>query len=367
VAGGSPPTLVAPSQSGSASLAPPSTPPGGFIDTPRPSIAPGGFATAPTATPDAAVQPVRIAAPPPSLGADPIITGGIQKAPDDQGGTATLEPPEAIGSSALRKAAAAGDVKAQFEVGMRYAEGRGVIADPKEATVWYQRAADRGFPPAQYRLGSAYEKGHTGSRDPIQARRWYLSAAEKGNVRAMHNLGVLFANDRDMANAVPWFQKAAEYGLRDSQFNLGIIYALGSGVKQDLAVSYKWFGLAALQGDKDAEKKRDEVAGHLDKSNLAAAKAAVEVFRARPADKTANEEATVWIEPGASQAGLGPADTIQRVQALLQSRGLYGGAITGTLDDKTRQAVRTQQRKLNMKPTGEPDEAFLRALQGNAT
>jgi len=38
----------------------------------------------------------------------------------------------------------------------------------------------------------------------------------------------------------------------------------GIGVDQNLAESYKWFALAAAQGDQDAAKKREDVAGRLD-------------------------------------------------------------------------------------------------------
>ena len=43
-------------------------------------------------------------------------------------------------------------------------------------------------------------------------------------------------------------------------------------VEQNLAESYKWFALAAAQGDQDAAKKRDDVAGRLDAQSLVAAR-----------------------------------------------------------------------------------------------
>ena len=48
--------------------------------------------------------------------------------------------------------------------------------------------------------------------------------------------------------------------VADSQYNLAILHARGLGVDQNLAESYKWFALAAQQGDQDAGKKRDDVA-----------------------------------------------------------------------------------------------------------
>ncbi|MBY6243546.1 peptidoglycan-binding protein [Methylosinus sp. Sm6] len=195
--------------------------------------------------------------------------------------------------TAIRELASAGDAAAQFELGTRYADGRGLGRDAKAAFQWVQKAAEQGLAPAQYRLGSFYEKGLGVDRDYLQARGWYQRAARAGNARAMHNLAVLFAEGGDgkpdYAQAAEWFQKAAEYGVRDSQFNLAILYARGLGVPQSLEQSYVWFSAAAAQGDEDAGKKRDEVRGRLDAKSLAAAKAKAEAFQPKQQDKAANE------------------------------------------------------------------------------
>ena len=70
--------------------------------------------------------------------------------------------------------------------------------------------------------------------------------------------GVEGAPDHD--KALQWFLAAGNYGVRDSQYNLGVIYARGLGTTQDLVESYKWFAIAAAQGDTDASARRDEVA-----------------------------------------------------------------------------------------------------------
>jgi localization factor PodJL len=280
---------------------------------------------------------------------------------------------EKIGSLALRTAAANGNPKAQFEVGMRFSEGRGVPQDMHEAVVWFERAAAQSFQPAAYRLGSAYEKGLGVDRNPIEAKRWYRTAAEGGNIRAMHNLGVLYANERDMPSALPWFQKAAEAGLKDSEFNLGIIYALGSGVKQDLAVSYKWFALGAAQGDQEAAKKRDDILTHLDHMLQASAKLAVSTWKPAPISRDANEETAVWSEPAATasaQPSAAPAappppagwTKVMQAQAALQGKGFYLGKIDGDLTPETKSAIRAFQRKAGLHPSGEIDPAFLNAV-----
>jgi localization factor PodJL len=81
---------------------------------------------------------------------------------------------------------------------------------------------------------------------------------------------------------VQWFRKAAQRGLADSQFNLGVLCARGLGTDKSYAEAYKWFALAAAQGDEEAAKKRDEVAAALDASALAAAQQAAKSFVAEP-------------------------------------------------------------------------------------
>jgi localization factor PodJL len=102
------------------------------------------------------------------------------------------------------------------------------------------------------------------------------------NAKSMHNLAVLYAEGidgkPDYAAAAQWFRKAAGYGVVDSQYNLAILYARGVGVERSMAESYKWFALAAKGGDKDAGKKRDDVASRLEAQQLEAAKRAAEAF-----------------------------------------------------------------------------------------
>ena len=164
--------------------------------------------------------------------------------------------PDGIGGPVLRAAALKGDPTAAYEIGVRFAEGKGVPANYDEAAKWYDRAAQAGVVPAIFRLGTFYEKGLSVKKDADIARRYYLQAAERGNAKAMHNLAVLDADGggkgANYKSASQWFRKAADRGVADSQFNLGILYARGIGVEQNLAESFKWFSLAAAQGDADA-------------------------------------------------------------------------------------------------------------------
>ncbi|MCA1478787.1 tetratricopeptide repeat protein [Bradyrhizobium sp. NBAIM08] len=204
--------------------------------------------------------------------------------------------PDGIGGPALRSAAMKGDATAAYEIGVRFAEGKGVATNYDEAAKWYDRAAQAGVVPAIFRLGTLYEKGLGVKKDADIARRYYTQAAERGNAKAMHNLAVLDADGggrgANYKSAAQWFRKAADRGVADSQFNLGILYARGIGVEQNLAESYKWFNLAAAQGDADAAGKRDDVAKRLDPQSLAAAKLAIQTFSAEPQPDDAVNVAT---------------------------------------------------------------------------
>jgi localization factor PodJL len=244
------------------------------------------------------------------------VTGSTVRAPETAAvAPAAVPPPTAAQPAApqapvgpgLRSAALAGNPAAEYELALRYAEGRGVTASAEQAVHWFERAANHGLAPAQYRLGSIYEKGQGVKKDLEAARRLYIAAAEKGNGKAMHNLAVLYAEglngDPDYRNASQWFRKAADHGVADSQYNLGILYARGIGVEQNLAESYKWFALAAQQGDQDAGKKRDDVASRLDAQSLVAARLAVQTWTADPQPAEAVDvkaPAGGWEKPAAA-------------------------------------------------------------------
>jgi localization factor PodJL len=279
------------------------------LNNPPPASSDPGAQVAIPAAPAAAAPPL----PPADItGAIPTTTpsrarlGQVQVPP-------TERLPDGIGGPVLRAAAMKGDATAAYEIGVRFAEGKGVATNYDEAAKWYDRAAQAGVVPATFRLGTLYEKGLGVKKDADIARRYYTQAAERGNAKAMHNLAVLDADGggrgANYKSAAQWFRKAADRGVADSQFNLGILYARGIGVEQNLAESYKWFSLAAAQGDSDASSKRDDVAKRLDPQSLVAAKLAIQTFSAEPQPDDAVNVASPaggW-DSAPAQAGAKPA------------------------------------------------------------
>ncbi len=145
----------------------------------------------------------------------PAPAPGPAKAPDTivPTGKAHIDALPASISPAMRQALAASEPAAEYELGIRYAEGRGVPQSSAEAARWLERAAHAGFAPAQFRLAGLNEKGDGVKKDMQAARKLYLAAAGKGHAKAMHNLAVLYAEGidgkPDYKVAAQWFQKAS--------------------------------------------------------------------------------------------------------------------------------------------------------------
>jgi TPR repeat protein len=118
-----------------------------------------------------------------------------------------------------------GDVRAQYNLGLMYADGDGVPENGAEAVKWYRKAAEQGDADAQYNLGYMYADG--------------LGVPENG------------------AEAVKWFRKAAAQGDADAQSKLGFMYGTGKGVPENSIRAYVWFSMAKTQGDTGAATNID--------------------------------------------------------------------------------------------------------------
>nr|WP_314228397.1 tetratricopeptide repeat protein [uncultured Kingella sp.] len=146
-----------------------------------------------------------------------------------------------------------GNAGAQYNLGVMYAKGRGVVQDDKQAVSWFQKAANQGDAKAQYNLGTMYLEGRGVARNDKQALAWLQKAAQHGHIKAQNNLGMMYANGwgvaQDDKQAVAWFQKAANQGLAAAQNNLGTMYAHGRGVAQDYQQAKAWWQKVLAQPD----------------------------------------------------------------------------------------------------------------------
>ena len=201
-----------------------------------------------------------------------------------------------------KAAAEAGQAEAEFDLGVLYAQGKGVPRDLTTAERWYRKAAEQGNAEAEFALGQMYSLGWGVPRDEADALRWfemandpdtngpstdwslidgygvqqdqkqaaywYELAAQKGHAEAQFALGRLYAEGkggipRDEEQAVRWVRASASQGYVPAEARLGARYANGQGIQQDSRRAYFWLTLAYLHGDKSVEKLRAAQAAKL--------------------------------------------------------------------------------------------------------
>lgn len=139
----------------------------------------------------------------------------------------------------LRMDAEAGDPDAQNGLGTMFylgeavsydASGKMLDSDPESAAGWFFRAAEQGHADAQFNLGLLYLNGEGVVQNTSKAVEWFIRSAEQGNVDAQNNLGVIYLTgeggvpqDKDLA--IEWFKKAAKQGNDEARQNLEAIQA----------------------------------------------------------------------------------------------------------------------------------------------
>jgi len=123
--------------------------------------------------------------------------------------------------------AEAGHSTAQYEMGVRCANGEGVPQNYRDAMAWFAKAAANGNDNAQWKLGLGYIKG----------------------------IGV----PHDERMAVLWFKRAANHGDVRAQSALSDVYLSGRGVPRDYVRAYTWANIAA--GSRGNDNDRLKVIG----------------------------------------------------------------------------------------------------------
>lgn len=142
--------------------------------------------------------------------------------------------------------AAAGDLKAQAELGARYARGAGTEVDLQKAVSLFEAASRKNEANAQYYLGTAYLTGTGVKQDPAQAARWFKKAAAKGHAGAQYSLGVMMAGGEgglkaDPKSAAAHVLKSAEQGFIPAAFRMAQLHIAGMGVPRDTERAADWY------------------------------------------------------------------------------------------------------------------------------
>jgi len=90
-----------------------------------------------------------------------------------------------------------GVAKAQYNLGLMYGKGKGIVKDDSKAIKWWKLAADQGDGKAQTNLGWMYEKGRGVNQDDQEAIKWYQLASDQGVAKAQEKLNVLLNKTKE--------------------------------------------------------------------------------------------------------------------------------------------------------------------------
>ena len=162
---------------------------------------------------------------------------------------------------ALLQAARAGDVEAQYKLGIAYEYGEFDVHDPAEAFQWIKKAAEQGHGHAQVKLSDYYESGIAGPPDFTASYSWAEKAALQGIVPAQKRLCVFLSlgkgTERDFAKSAYWEKESlareVAQGQVSSMYHLGKFFREGrAGHPQNMQEAIKWYTESADRGYTDA-------------------------------------------------------------------------------------------------------------------
>jgi hypothetical protein len=151
---------------------------------------------------------------------------------------------------------------ARRNLGILYAEGKGVEKNDRQATVYLALAAqDQELPDTQAVILAAqrYDAGLgvPGGPDRSKAAGFWEMAAAMGWSAAWPIIAERYATGdgrrKNEATAVHWYEKAAELGHTPSMLRLAELLERGQGIKKDEAAAGSWYSKAAEFRDPEGE------------------------------------------------------------------------------------------------------------------
>ena len=102
-----------------------------------------------------------------------------------------------------RALADAGDAPSQFNLGLLYLDGAGVVQNFDQAIEWFHRSADQGYVKAQHNLGALYGSGTGVRKNYVSAHIWLNLCAATGDAQCavQRDLVAKKMKARDLAEA----------------------------------------------------------------------------------------------------------------------------------------------------------------------
>lgn len=178
----------------------------------------------------------------------------------------------------LQDAAAQGNAKAAYQLGIMYANGDEVELQYSRAVEYISQAAEAGLVEAMSTLAWLYANGLGVQQDDEKTRYWYFKAAENGEPKDQYMIATMyrfaqFGAERDHNKALEWYYRAADQGFPPAQFALGKMLMEGKHVEKDLVRAFQWLSLAVANGSKRAGTAMEELVKQMtpDQFNMARA------------------------------------------------------------------------------------------------
>lgn len=154
----------------------------------------------------------------------------------------------------LLKAAGQGKPEAEHRLGLLAASE--TPPDWTEAVERFRKAAEQGYADSQYNLGVLYAEGKGVEQNKIKAGEWFAKAAIKGHPDAALDYGIMvFRGDgvkKDEKVGAEWLLVSAKRGNPVAQNRVARLYATGRVFPLDPAEAMKWHILARQGGRSDA-------------------------------------------------------------------------------------------------------------------
>jgi len=158
-----------------------------------------------------------------------------------------------------KRAAERGNARAQFDLGLMYATGNGVVKNEALALTWFKRASENNFAKSSMKMViNKNMSSHQKVRPVVTSQKFTFAkrAAARGNSRAQFDLGMMYRTGKGVSRneklAFNYFHKAARNNSVEAKFQMGLSFSEGRGVRKQTQLAKYWFKLAAKAGHTQA-------------------------------------------------------------------------------------------------------------------
>lgn len=208
-------------------------------------------------------------------------------------------------------AAEGGHVRAQYELGQCYAEGRGVPKNAAEAERRNRLAAKQGWPMAEYEEGNFHARGNGVPQNDAEAFKWYSRAVKHSCTEALAALGSCYEEGkgtaRDEQKALELYVRSMEQGCPEGCYQMGVHLLSGKMVEQNIREGVDCLREAASYGHEKALSAVEAAVERLREAALdgdAGAQAELGFLYAEGLLRAEPDEAFRWFSLAAEQGNL---------------------------------------------------------------